>query len=131
MGMMRRASPEDTEQVKAICEQCGMPADPERWLADPRNVILIEGDNAALCLWRWIGIYEIHALFTARGKTALGLAQQWIEAMLGGGAQMMLCVIPKKRKQAIWFARKAGFQFRGDIETIEGLSEMYQLEAAR
>jgi hypothetical protein len=128
---MRRALPEDTEQVKAICEQCGMPADPERWLAEPRNIILIEDDNVALFLWRWIGIYEAHVLFTARGKVAVEMGNLWLETMFNCGAAMILAVVPKGRRRAAWFARRMGFEFKGEIETIEGLSEMYQRESAR
>jgi hypothetical protein len=128
---VRRATLADYDEVKAVCEKCGMPADPERWLADPRNIILIEGENVALFLWRWIGIYEAHVLFTKRGKLAVDLGALWLDAMFKCGAAMILAVVSKERRQASWFARKLGFQFRGEIETIEGLSEMYQLESAR
>lgn len=128
---MKRAGPDDCDELKAICEKCWMPSDPTRWLADPRNIILIEDDNAALFLWRWIGIYEAHVLFAKRGKLALDLGALWLDLMFKSGAVMILAVAPKERPQAAWFARRLGFQCRGEIETIEGLSEMYQLEASQ
>jgi hypothetical protein len=128
---VRRATLADSEDIKAICDKCGMPADLDKWLADPRNIALIEGDNVALFSWRWIGIYEAHVLFTARGQAALAIGREWLSAMFGGGAQMILAVVPEERRRAAWFARKLGFGFRGRLETIEGLSEMYQLESAR
>jgi hypothetical protein len=128
---VRRATLADSEGIKAVCDKCGMPADLEKWLADPRNIALIEGENVALFSWRWIGIYEAHVLFTARGTDALAIGREWLSAMFDAGAQMILAVVPEERKQAAWFARRLGFGFRGRIETIEGLSEMYQLESAR
>lgn len=125
---MRRASLADYEEVKAICEREGG-GDPYRLLADPRNVILIEHDNCAMFLWRWIGIYEGHALFAKRGKLAIDLGALFLDLMFKSGAVMILAVISKDRPQASWFVRKLGFSLKGETVTVEGLSELYQLEA--
>lgn len=109
----------------------GVEIDPRQWLADPRNIILIEDENCALFLWRWIGIYEGHVLFTKRGKLAIDLGALFLDAMFECGATMILAVVSKDRPKASWFVRRLGFEFRGEIETFEGLSEMYQLEAAQ
>lgn len=124
---VRRATLDDYEEVKALCGEM----DPHRWLADPRNIILIEGDDCALFLWRWIGIYEAHVLFKSRGKQAINRGGLWLDMMFKSGAAMILCVISKELPQASWFARQLGFSHRGDIDTIQGLSEMYQLEASQ
>lgn len=126
---MRRAGPDDYEEVKAIFEREGG-SDPAKLLADPRNIILIEDDNCVAFTWRWIGIYEGHVMFAKRGKLAIDLGAFCLDLMFKHGAAMILAVISKERRQAIWFVRKLGFQFKGEIESIEGLSEMYQLEAA-
>lgn len=108
-----------------------MDGDAARWLADPRNIILMEGDNAALFLWRWVGIYEGHVLFTKRGKLALDLGSYMLGMMFKSGAGMILAVISKELPQASWFVRQLGFSRRGEIDTIQGPCEMYQLEAAQ
>lgn len=131
---MRRAGPEDYEEVKAICNHPSVGwdgIDPANWLADPRNIILVEGENCALFLWRWIGIYEGHVIFTKRGKLALDLAHLFLDVMFKSGAAMILAVVSRERRKASWFVRRLGFQFRGEIETFEGPSEMYQLEAQK
>jgi hypothetical protein len=127
---LKRATVADAEQLESICKTLGMGGDVHRWLADPRNIVLMEGDNAALFLWRWIGIYEAHVLFTKRGKLALDLGSYMLGLMFKSGAGMILSVISEKLPQASWFARQLGFTCRGEIDTIQGLSEMYQLEAS-
>jgi hypothetical protein len=120
---LRRASLADTDIVQSIINE-----DPYRLLAEPRNILLLEGDNLAMFLWRWHGIYEGHVLFKCRGKEAEGLARQMLEIMSGA---MILAVTPEgKRGRAVGlFLRRLGFTFKGTIETIEGLSQTYQLEA--
>lgn len=131
---MRRAGVEDTDAIAAICNHPRVRSrlsdpytkiDPTRWLEDPRNIILFDGDNCALFLWRWIGIYEGHILFTARGREAFDLAAQMLDAMRGA---MILAVIWKELRHAALFVRKLGFAFKGEIVTAEGPSELYQLE---
>jgi hypothetical protein len=126
---LKRGTLADQEELKAICNTVGMGGDVHRWLADPRNIVLMEGDNAALFLWRWIGIYEAHVLFTKRGKLALDLGSFMLGMMFKSGAGMILSVVSDTLPQAGWFARRLGFRCRGEIETIEGLSKMYQMEA--
>jgi hypothetical protein len=126
---LKRGTLADQEELQAICDTVGMGGDVHRWLADPRNIVLMEGDNAALFLWRWIGIYEAHVLFTKRGKLALDLGSFMLGMMFKSGAGMILSVVSDTLPQAGWFARQLGFRCRGEIETIEGLSKMYQMEA--
>lgn len=124
---MKRGGLEDCKQFEAICAKLEIPCpDPERVLAEPRNIVLIEGDNLAMFLWRWPGIYEGHVLYTARGKKAEILGHQMLEAMRGA---MILAVTPERHVGL--FLRRLGFKFHGTVETIEGLSQMYQLEASR
>lgn len=137
---MRRATLDDLEHIKSICNHYTIrrhwddpyaEVDPSKWLADPRNVILFEGDNCGLFLWRWIGIYEVHCLFTAKGNDAIELGRSMIGLMFQTCAGMLLTVIPVGLRHVKWFARRMGFESRGLIETIEGQSEMLQLEAGQ
>lgn len=105
--------------------------DPERFLAEPRNVILFDGLNAMFFLWRWVGIYEVHILFRSRGWQALAACRQMIGAVFNEGAGMLLAVIPADLRHVQWFARQFGFQRRGEIETIEGRAILFQLEATQ
>lgn len=138
--MIRRATLADHEAIKAICNDPLVRArmsdsetiiDPAAWLADPRNVILWDGENVALFLWRWVGIYEGHVLFRSRGRDALELARDMLALMFGAGAGMILAVVHEGLPEAAWFLRRLGFGSRGWIETIEGTSEMFQMECAR
>jgi hypothetical protein len=119
---VRRADLSNLEQIKELCDG----EDPTRWLAEPRNVLLLDGPNCLMFLWRWVGIYEVHIQFTAKGREAQRVCRAMLDAM---PAALLLAVIPKEKRHVGLFARRMGFQFRGEIETIEGLSEMYQLEA--
>lgn len=124
---MRRGGLDDCEQLKAICEGLNIPCpDPERILGEPRNIVLFEDGNCAMFLWRWPAIYEGHCLFTCRGKEAEDLAKRMLAAMSGA---MILAVTPQRHVGL--FLRRLGFEFRGTVETIEGPSQMYQLETSR
>ena len=124
---MRRGTIADCQLLTTICETLGIPcSDPERVLAEPRNIVLFDGDNCAMFLWRWPGIYEGHVLYTLRGREAETLAKQMLDAMRGA---MILAITPQRHVGL--FLRRLGFEFRGMVETIEGPSQMYQLETAR
>jgi hypothetical protein len=129
--MITRAGPDDYVQVKASIGASRPDIDPAIWLADPRNIILIEDDNCAAFLWRWIGIYEVHVFFSKRGKLAVDIGALWLDAMFKCGAGMILCVIPTHNLKAKWFARRLGFSHRGEAETIEGPADLFQLEASQ
>jgi hypothetical protein len=119
---IRRATLDDADLIQELCDG----ADPHRWLADPRNILLLDGRNCLMFLWRWVGIYELHIQFTAKGKEAERICRAMLVAV---PAAMLLAVIPKKKKRNVrLFARRMGFVLRGEVETIEGLCEMYQKE---
>lgn len=137
---MRRATAADYEAIKAICNdpavRKGMSdetteIDPLHWLVEPRNIILIDGENVLFFLWRWVGIYEAHILFKARGREALRLASEMVSAIFAMGAGMILAVINYRLPHAAWFVRKLGFSSRGLVQTVEGAGEMFQIEAAQ
>lgn len=136
--MIRRATVADYDAIKAICNDPAVrkhmsdtttEIDPLQWLMEPRNIILFDGDNVALFLWRWIGIYEGHVLFRSRGKQALVIAQTMLAMIFSTGAGMVLAVVNHRLPHAAWFLRRLGFSPRGMVQTIEGASEMFQLEA--
>jgi hypothetical protein len=137
---MRRADLGDYALVKKLCNHPKIrrhqndtttELDPIPWFADPRHIILIDGDNCMVFAWRWIGIYEVHILFTLSGRQATDLCRAMLNLMLNGPAQMLLAVIPKHLRHVILFARRFGFAFKGETETIEGPCQLYQLEAAQ
>lgn len=137
---MRRATLDDLEHVKSLVNHPKIrrfqsdtetELDPSPWLADPRHVVLVEGDNAMVFAWRWVGIYEVHILFTVSGCAAVNLCREMLGQMFAAGTVMLLAVIPENLRHVILFARRFGFAFKGRIETIEGICEMYQLEAGQ
>lgn len=105
--------------------------DPARWLEDPRNIILHEDGNAMLFLWRWVGVYEAHIMFKARGAEAFNLALRFMDEIFAAGGTIIRAVIHQDLKHVSWFVRRHGFSFEGVVETAEGPCEMYQLEASQ
>ena len=118
---MRLATLADKRLIKKLCDG----TDPTRWLADPRNILLLDGDNCLMFLWRWVGIYELHIQFTAKGKAAERICRAMLAAI---PAAMLLAVIRKDKRHVRLFARRMGFRPCGEVETIEGNCEMYQRE---
>lgn len=132
--MIRRATIADYEAIKELMNdphiRKGMSdetseLDPFDYLQEPRNVILFDGRNCLLFLWRWVGIYEAHILYRDRGAKALRLAREMLDLMTGS---LILAVINYRLPHAAWFVRRLGFQSRGLVNTIEGPSEMFQME---
>lgn len=124
---MRRGTEADSHLLKSICDKLDIACpDPARILSEPRNIVLFDGDNAAMFLWRWVGIYEGHVLYTVRGKEAESLARKMLETM---SFAMILAVTPQRHVGL--FLRRLGFGFKGMVETIEGQSQMYLLETRR
>lgn len=136
---MIRATIEDYDTIYAICNDPfirkhlspEIEIDPAKWLEDPRNIILHEDGNAMLFLWRWVGVYEAHILFRARGAEAFKLAPKSMDKIFEMGATIVRAVIHQDLKHVSWFVRRHGFAFQGMVETVEGPCGMYQLEASQ
>jgi hypothetical protein len=116
---LRRATLADTAQVQALCEDI----DPTNALADPRHVFLLDGDNLLMFMWRWHGIYEVHIQFTTKGKEAERICRAMLDAMPWA---MLLAVIPMSKRHVRLFARRMGFEPRGQVETTDEYCEMLE-----
>lgn len=74
-------------------------------------------------IWHWVGIYEVHIQFTAKGREAERICRAMLDAMPWA---MLIAVVPTEKRHVSLFARRMGFKPRGLIETSQGFCEMLE-----
>lgn len=84
------------------------------WLANPKNIMLVEGDNVGLATFEYDGLLTVHWFYTCRGRAALDLAEKMIDAAFSTyGAKVVRGLTDTKLRGAQLFARKLGFKSYG------------------
>lgn len=95
-------------------------------IEDERNVFLVDGGNGAALIWRGPGVYEGHSFFTARGREAIRLGREMLDAM-AGQASVVWGATPAKLRHVRWFNRQIGFASLGMIDTPDqGRCELFE-----
>jgi hypothetical protein len=105
--------------------------DPVAWLADRRNVALID-DHGDIALFERTGkgVFEGHTLFASRGREAIETGRTMLAAMFDMyGARAIWGRTPIERPAARWFSRRLGFRSLGVVETVRGPCELFYLGA--
>lgn len=92
---------------------------------DHRNIIIMDGENIGLFVWRGPNIYEGHIEFKARGKEAIKIGKAMLAYI---DAKMIWGLTPTDKKHVRWFNRKIGFISHGVNNTPEGERELFVLE---
>lgn len=103
----------------------------QSWLADIKNVMLVEDDNVGLACFEYPGVYTGHYFYkSARGRDALRLAERMMLKMIEDhNAKAFTGVTPTRIKAARWFNRNLGFTSYGIIESERGPHEMFCITA--
>lgn len=101
--------------------------DVENWLANADNYALIEGDNIAFGEYKSPGTYWVHFCFdTARGREAIQLTKDMFKEFCRVcPVQTAIGLIEVGNKKARWLIRQVGFKSLGEVETENGLCEMF------
>ena len=101
--------------------------DAEDWFSNPDNYALKEGENIGFAEPKDNGVYWVHFCFhTARGKQALDLTKRLlINLFENKPAKIAIGIISKENKKALWVVRVVGFTSLGEVETKNGLCEMF------
>ena len=99
----------------------------EEWLANADNYALIEGDNIAFGEYKLPGIYWVHFCFdAARGRDAIQLTKDMFEEFCRVcPVKTAIGLIEVNNRKARWLIRQVGFKSLGEIETENGLCEMF------
>lgn len=94
---------------------------PEEWLADKKNIALVndKGDVALLeCL---NGIYTGHYFFFSRGRDAVEAAKDFLkEAFIVYDIKVIRGLTPVEKKGAWWLTKHLGFKDYGLVDTSFG-----------
>ena len=99
-----------------------------QFVVDQRNVILADGEDLAVFVWRGPGIYEGHLKFVSRGRGAIRVGKAMIAEMPKYGARMIWGPTPVGLRHVRWFQRQLGFVSHGVIDTPEGQCELFVME---
>jgi hypothetical protein len=103
--------------------------DPEAWLADPDNILLVEnGDDIVMLEGNGSGVYNLHWLLASRGKKALSSAERLLgRAFVQHNALQVFGWTPVHLRAARWFNRKIGGTSLGTVETEWGPMEGFSM----
>lgn len=127
---MRRTR--DVEQVNALLRNHWPQADFTEVLAEPLNVVLVEGDSGAIFAWRGPGIYEIHLFYSVKGREALALFHSMLGIVQSAyGGRLFWALIPAEDRKTRMFARLCGFRAHGILETRDGPNELFVSETCQ
>lgn len=101
--------------------------DIEDWFSNPLNYALIHDENIAFAEWKSEGVYHVHFCFdTARGRDAIRLTKQMFEEFCRScPVEIAIGLISDSNKKAKWVIRQVGFKSLGEIETENGICEMF------
>lgn len=98
------------------------------WVANPNNVMLIEGDDVGIGTFEYPGAYTIHWFFQSRGRAALNQAK----AMLAMFFETVDCKLargltPVDLRGARWLARQIGMTSQGILDFDTGPHELFTI----
>lgn len=99
----------------------------EEWFASSNNYALIDGPNIAFAEYKSPGVYWVHFCFdTARGREAIQLTKDMFEEFCRVcPVKTAIGLIEVNNKKARWLIRQVGFKSLGEVETHNGLCEMF------
>ena len=100
-------------------------ADCSLFVNDERNIVLVDGQNIGVFVWRGPGVFEGHACFKARGKEAIQIGRAMLEQV---PAKMIWGLTPVSLRHVRYFNRKLGFKSGGIMSIPEGEHELFVLE---
>lgn len=96
------------------------------WIADPRNVAHVEGDDIVLFDYESPGLYQIHVLLnSARGKDAISCIKRALGGIFDHGAETVFGMVPEFRRDVKLMARWVGMEFCGKRVTADGVCELF------
>lgn len=92
--------------------------DPAKWLADPANFALRDGDDLGLAEagGEWPGPLTVHLFCASRGRQALDTGQAMLDRCFAYGATEIRAEIQQSRRRAVMFVRLLGFRPVGEFE---------------
>jgi len=101
--------------------------DVDAWFANADNYALMEGDNIAFGEYKKPGVYWVHFCFdTARGREAIQLTKDMFEEFCRVcPVKTAIGLIEVNNRKARWLIRQVGFKSLGEVETENGLCEMF------
>ena len=98
------------------------------WVADKRNVAIVDDDDITLFDYEAPGIYQVHFLYHARGKEAIKQAKAAFSEMFRDhGATVLFGLAPDFRRDVKLMGRWLGGTFSGLRSTSDGPCELYTL----
>lgn len=118
--MIRRAAVCDVPEVNSWGG-----GDFAAFIANPMNVVLIDGEGAAFFMWRGPGIYELHLALEQRGGRARDTLRAMLAMMRSHGAQLFWAAIPVDARNVIIFARIMGWKSHGTALFPHGHCEIF------
>jgi hypothetical protein len=93
------------------------------WLANHRNVMLVDGDDVGLGTFEYPGVYNIHWFFVSRGRGAIDAAKRLLTEFFNNyDVQTVRGLTPTSHAYAgaRWLGRKIGLTSYGEVTYPNG-----------
>lgn len=101
-----------TEEVRDISSL----DDLKVWFADPRHVMLVDGENVGICTYEYPGLYNAHWFMKDRGRKAIDTGKAMIRYMFEHkDAEVIRGMIGLNYKASRWAVRQVGLRSLGII----------------
>lgn len=100
------------------------------WVADERNIPVVDGEDVTLFDYESDGVYQVHFLYKSRGRKAIEQVKAAFRRMFESGAEIIFGLAPDFRRDVKWLARQVGGRFAGRHATDCGPCEIYILTKA-
>jgi len=101
------------------------PFDFEGWLKHPLNVMYDADGSVGLGVYEYPGVYTAHWFFKVRGREALNLAREMLDALFTDHKAVVVRGLTKVNlKPARWAAKQLGFKSYGILEFSDGEYEL-------
>ncbi len=96
------------------------------WLADERNIAIVQGDDIVLFDYEGEGLYQIHLLLESRGRKAITAIREAFRRMFDDhGAQALFGMVPDFRRDVKLVSRWVGGRPAGKRSTEYGPCELF------
>lgn len=96
------------------------------WVADARNVAVMQDDDLVLFDYESEGVYQIHLLLRSKGRRAIDRIREAFRRMFDEyGAKTLFGLVPEFRRDVRLMARWVGGKFAEKQLTEDGPCELF------
>jgi hypothetical protein len=95
------------------------------WVSNPGNILLVDGQDAAIFHQERPGVVNGHYYFKSRGRQAITVGKRLLGECFSLGVQTVMGTTPLVHLGARWMTRQLGLKSHGIVHTSNGPHELF------